>query len=222
MNFKLHNETEAPSAEKHEPLSPFGGCNRLLDQYQQVGRALLEFEDCVCGTLGSSKAYLAKFSAGVSFVPVEVLEAFLDDVLDLGVSDESLFIRKRRPALRAILLLITGITALGLLMVPAPEISGAPTLPLLMLVIFLAGLGSAMYFIPRAKVLRRFNFATLISREISHRRGSDKSDMGGIATRLLIREWWPVKRTVPAPFGSLNCDVVEPSQPIHRGRRLIH
>ena len=204
--------------EVRSQISPFGGCARLLDHYRQVGLALLKFEERVCGTLGSSKAHFAEFSTEVSFVPVEVLEAFLDDVLDLGVSDESLFIKKPRPATRALLLLGTCMSALLLLFFQAPQIAGSTSLPLLLLVVFLAGLGSAMYFIPRAKVLRRFNFATVISREISQRRGTDRSDMGGLATRLLIREWWPVKGSVPAPFGSLNNDATP--QPL--AQRVAH
>jgi hypothetical protein len=218
----------APTIPQHRVLeeqgerSPFGGCVRLLDQYRQVGRALLEFEEGVCGSLGSSKAHLAVFSTSVSFVPVEVLEGFLDDLLDLGVSDESLFIKKSRPAIRALLLLATCIAALLLLTFHAPDLSGSASLPLLLVVVFLAGLGSALYFIPRTKVLRRFNFATVVSREISQRRGTDKNDMGGFATRLLIREWWGVKGTMPAPFGSLNSEISPQPIPQRAVSRVIH
>jgi|694.fasta_scaffold110661_4 hypothetical protein len=208
--------------EDNNERAPFGGCVRLLDQYRQIGRSLLEFEEGVCGYLGSSKAHLAVFSTSVSFVPVEVLEGFLDDLLDLGVSDESLFIRKSRPALRAILLLVTCISALLLLTFNTSAFSESTALPLLLLVVFLAGLGSALYFIPRTKVLRRFNFATVVSREISQRRGIDKSDMGGFATRLLIREWWGVKGTMPAPFGSLNSDMSPQPIPQRVVTRVIH
>lgn len=183
---------------------PFGGCSRLLDHYKQTGTGLLEFELRVCGSIGPSKAHFAQFSASVSFVPVEVLEAYLDDVLDLGVSDESLFIKKTRPAIRAILLLGVCVAALALLIIRTPEVMVSSTLPLLLLVVFLAGLGSALYFVPRTKVLRRFNFATVLSREISHRRGLDRSDMGGLATRLLMKEWWGSKTSVPTPLGSVN------------------
>lgn len=223
--------------EDKDERAPFGGCARLLDQYRQVGRALLEFEEGVCGSIGSSKAHLAVFSTSVSFVPVEVLEGFLDDLLDLGVSDESLFIKKSRPATRALLLLGTCIAALLLLTFYAPELAGSTSLPLLLLVVFLAGLGSALYFIPRTKVVRRFNFATVISREISKRRGTDKSDMGGFATRLLMREWWGVKGAMslnvgplqvaplhvpPVPFDSLSSEIS--FQPITRriGSKVIH
>lgn len=178
----------------------------MLDQYKQTGCGLLEFEARVCGGIGPSKAHFAQFSAAVSFVPVEVLEAYLDDVLDLGVSDESLFIRKSRPAIRAILLLVVCVVALVLLAVRTPEVVVSSSLPLLLLVVFLAGLGSALYFVPRTKVLRRFNFATVLSREISHRRGLDRSDVGGLATRLFMREWWGSKSSISTPLGSLNRD----------------
>jgi hypothetical protein len=55
---------------------------------------------------------------------------------------------------------------------------------------FLAGIGSAMYFLPRTKVIRRFSFATVLSREIASRRGVDRTDMGSFAGRLLIGDVW--------------------------------
>jgi hypothetical protein len=189
-------------------VAPFAGCTRLLDHYRQVGASLLAFEDRVCGTFGSSKAHVRSFAVEVSFVPVEVLEAFLDDVLDLGVSDESLFIKKSKPATRAVALLGICFGATALVASRGPSEALASCLPLLLLVVFLAGLGSAMYFIPRAKVFRRFNFATVLSREISNRRGSDRNDMGGLASRLFSSEWWASKGTLPTPYGSMNRDLV--------------
>jgi hypothetical protein len=64
------------------------------------------------------------------------------------------------------------------------------SLTALILVTFLAGLGAALYFIPRMKVLRRFSFATVVSGEIARRRGHDRTNVGGFATRLLMRDLW--------------------------------
>jgi hypothetical protein len=65
--------------------------------------------------------------------------------------------------------------------------------PLLTVVAFSAGIGSALYFLPRTKALRRFSFATVMSREIARRRGHDKTSIGDFATRLLHRELWGAK-----------------------------
>ena len=169
-----------------------------------TGAALLVLEGQVCGSLVPSRAQLSEFSAGVSFVPVEVLESYLDDVLDLGVSDESLFIRKPRPAARAMVLLLICFTTLGVVAIGGPDNLSGISLSALLLIVFLAGLGSALYFVPRTKVIRRFNFANAISREVSSRRGHDRTDMGNFATRLLIRDFWQGKQPANVYPASVN------------------
>jgi hypothetical protein len=130
------------------------------------------------------------FRTSVSFVPVEVLESYLDDLLDLGVSDDSLFIRRPRTSRRALaLLMLSAVTALYLV-VTAEITPSAVSLPVVVTVAFLAGLGSALYFLPRSKVVRRFSFATVVSREIASRRGHDRTSVGDFATKLLSREFW--------------------------------
>lgn len=170
--------------------TPFGGCNRLLEQYQQTGRALLDYERRLCGALIPGPRFSREFGHAVAFVPVEVLESYLDDLLDVGVSDDSLFISKLKPAKRALALIAIAVTALG---TSAFEVSGGATLAsltALILVTFFSGLGAALYFIPRMKVIRRFSFATVVSGEIARRRGHDRTTVGGFATRLLMRDLW--------------------------------
>lgn len=170
--------------------TPFGGCNRLLEQYQQTGRALLDYEQRLCGALIPGPRFSREFGHAVAFVPVEVLESYLDDLLDVGVSDDSLFISKLKPAKRALALIAIAVTALG---ASAFEVSGGATLAsltALILVTFFSGLGAALYFIPRMKVIRRFSFATVVSGEIARRRGHDRTNVGGFATRLLMRDLW--------------------------------
>ncbi len=184
----------ANSPSSSSDISAFGGCTRLLEHYRQTGAALLAYEGRMYGALVPTKSHSREFSHGVAFVPVEVLESYLDDLLDLGVSDESLFIKKPRPSKRALLLvgicLLTLLGALYSLTVGPFEVP----MPALLLSTFLAGIGSAFYFVPRTKILRRFGFATIVSREIAARRGHDRTDLGGFATRLLIRDLWQAPR----------------------------
>jgi hypothetical protein len=176
---------------------PFGGCNRLLEQYQQIGRALLAYEQVLCGALIPAQRLVREFSAAVAFVPVEVLESYLDDLLDLGVTDESLFIKKPRPAKRAMLLMATALIGLsGAVCVWEGDLTAA-VLPALLVTTFLAGIGSAMYFLPRTKVIRRFSLATVVSREVASRRGLDKTDMGSFATRFLRGDMWKLNDRSP-------------------------
>lgn len=178
-------------------LHPFGGCNRLLEQYQQIGRALLAYEQVLCGALIPAQRLVREFSTAVAFVPVEVLESYLDDLLDLGVTDESLFIKKPRPAKRAILLMATALIGLcGAVCVWEGDLTAA-FLPALLVTTFLAGIGSAMYFLPRTKVIRRFSLATVVSREVASRRGLDKTDVGSFATRFLRGDMWKLNDRSP-------------------------
>jgi|GEM_PF-854987 len=180
----------AKSVESSSHDHPFGGCNRLLEQYRMIGRGLLSYESGACAPLIPSQRSLRNFSAAVAFVPVEVLETYLDDLLDLGVSDESLFIKKPKTCWggRAIL------TVLGLALCGAASVwFGNLTtafMPALLAITFLAGIASTLYFLPRTKAIRRFSFATVVSREIGHRRGQDKSDVGNFASRLLMGDMW--------------------------------
>ncbi len=170
--------------------NPFGGCNRLLEQYQQVGRSLLDYEQRICGALIPGPRFSREFGHGVAFVPVEVLESYLDDLLDVGVSDESLFIRKLKPAKRALALIVIGIVALAACAIQVLNGATITSLSALILVTFFSGLGAALYFIPRMKVVRRYSFATVVSGEIARRRGYDRTNVGGFATRLLMRDLW--------------------------------
>ena len=192
----------AKSSELPE-VHPFGGCNKLLEQYRMIGRGLLAYESGACAALIPSARSLRDFSAAVSFVPVEVLETYLDDLLDLGVSDESLFIKKSKPSWRGRSFPIILLVALsGALSVWHGDLTAA-LMPALLAVTFLAGIGSTLYFLPRTKAIRRFSFATVVSREIGQRRGQGKSEVGNFATRFLMGDMWKLNdcsttRSLPA------------------------
>ncbi len=185
-----HQSMQTSRIFPHPILHPFGGCNRLLEHYQQIGRSLLDYERRICGALIPGQRYNREFGQSVIFVPVEVLESYLDDLLDVGVQDESLFIKKPRPAKRALFLSSVGVAALTLSFCLGRDGASFGTLTVLLVVAVLAALGGALYFIPRLKVLRRFSFATLLSGEIARRRGHDRTNVGGFATRLLMRDLW--------------------------------
>jgi hypothetical protein len=106
------------------------------------------------------------------------------------VSDESLFIKKPKTCWggRAIL----AVLALALCGAVAVWLGDLTTafMPALLAITFLAGIASTLYFLPRTKAIRRFSFATVVSREIGQRRGQDKGEVGNFASRLLMGEMW--------------------------------
>jgi hypothetical protein len=150
----------------------------------------MEYESRLCSSLIPRHHPSKHFGQSVVFVPVEVLESYLDDLLELGVSDESLFIKKTRPAKRALVLSALGVSTFVVSVVAVLNGATIASLSALIIVTFLAGLGGAMYFVPRMRSLRRFSFATVLSREIARRRGHDRTNVGGFATRLLMRDFW--------------------------------
>lgn len=182
--MNLAKASETPSAH------PFGGCNRLLENYRMVGRGLLAYESGSCATLIPNGRSLRNFSTAVAFVPVEVLETYRDDLLDLGVSDESLFIKNCSLCWRGRVVLCILVAALiGALCVWHGDLAAA-LMPALLAATFLAGIATTLYFLPRTKAIRRFSFATVVSREIGQRRGQDKTQLGNFASRLLMGEMW--------------------------------
>ena len=144
--------------------SPFGACNTLLVSYQQIGHELLQFENA--GTVAS-------FREGVVTVPVEVLESYLEDLLDLGVKEEILAIRHTSPwfySLKVLSFGIIGAVVGGLYCVSI----GASVLSSFSLILILASpFASILYLAPRIGLMRRMRFARVVSAEVSRRRGRD-------------------------------------------------
>lgn len=166
------------NSEEDSGLKPFGGCHTLLGHYQSVGKGLLEYERKISrrlyGVLSSSYKLDQQFSAAVSFVGVEVLESYLDDLLDLNVTDESLFILRPWASWQRISFGVSlGVIALlGMASYSLLE-EGGLALFSCAASLSLAMICTVLICLPRPKILRRFGFATLLSHEILRRRGND-------------------------------------------------
>lgn len=79
--------------------------DRLREQYLAIGDALLQGEPILSCLLGLREfnrpedvwikgSRLNRFRVSVSFVETEILQSYLDDLVDLSISDESLNIRR--------------------------------------------------------------------------------------------------------------------------------
>jgi hypothetical protein len=168
------------------PVSPFGGCLRLRDQYRQVGSALLDFEQEIYRGMLSGEVLRRDFAHAVAFVPVEVLESYLDDLLDLRVSDESLFFCRRSASLRLPLFLMV----IGGATFCLTQVLESLPLPVVLGVAFLAGVVTTVALLPHTRPVRRFGAAKVVANEISRRRGHSQDDRGALATPNLLRELW--------------------------------
>ena len=142
----------------------FAGCNRLLGQYQQIGKELIAVE---------ARGSVATFREGVVDVPTEVLESYLEDLLDLGVKEDFLHIFRDRHwfhSLKVLALGIIGAVVGGLYSVSV----GASVLSSFSLILILGlPFASILYFAPKIGLVRRMRFAKVVSAEISRRRGKD-------------------------------------------------
>lgn len=184
--------TAAPKnqTEKH----PFGGCNRLLSHYQTVGIELLRIE---------SRGGIGSFREGVAFVPVEVLESYLEDLLDLGVKEETLFISRDFQWFRSRHVLAAGLfAALGTGLYAA---STGASLPVSFCLSALLSIPCAILFhgAPKIGLVRRMSFAQILSGEISRRRGRDR-DSDTESSRSLFREVLGGPRRAPLQGAAKN------------------
>ncbi len=167
---------------------PFGGCGRLLEQYQTVGAALLGVErniggvrslldplisavNLMSGGVSFSKIVISNFQEHVVTVSLEVLESYLDDLLDIDVPEANLFIARKYPGLVPSLVSILGMglaISFGMYCVA----HGAKFEIALLLTIFAAlPFAVVWHFAPRERVARRMRFAKLVALEVQRRRG---------------------------------------------------
>ncbi len=167
--------------EQNKDLHPFGGCRRLEGQYRSIGHALVESEKNIF-----SSAVESNFRTSVAFIPDEVLESYLDDLLDSTVAEEKLFIKLPSKRGQEHVLFGSGFflaLALGFLAIS----QGAHILLSLSLTLCIGlPLFAVWYFAPRASLVRRMAFAKVVSRELSHRRGGDDEDN---SRKSFLKEW---------------------------------
>lgn len=118
-----------------------------------------------------SKAALREFRIEITTISRELLRSYLNDLLDLTIPEERLFIRKFGvgwwPALIAAwgMSIVLFFSALSLM-------HGAPLLlTSLVSAALLFPFATLWYFVPRARLTRRMRFAKVVSEEIERRYG---------------------------------------------------
>jgi hypothetical protein len=188
-------------ARKHEtqPLHPFGGCNRLMGQYQVIGQALLYYEDHSSSRFILNRQSSREFSVGVSFVPVEVLETYLDDLLDLTVGDDTLCIKRSSSMLKKV---VAFLAVVGVGLIQLESWLSLSLMSIVLLSTLIIGLLCVAFALPRMRVVRRFSFATLVSREIATRRGQGHSGLRSFAGRMLMGDLWSIEKYSPSSYSA--------------------
>ena len=168
-----------PSRKNVPTPESFGGCEKLFRHYQTIGSELLVFEDAQRLFGARNVSAFTNFREGVVFVPVEVLESYLEDLLNPCVTARKLFIQQGEKTARSFLVLLGLLCGVLLIvnwvMLDMPPsglfVLGAATiLPLLLL----------WWFVPQLRLARRMRFARVLSRVIARRRGQHIDGAGGI------------------------------------------
>lgn len=157
-----------------EVLHPFGGCNDSLSQYKIIGRALIVVEqDSLVYGYGSQRA-VQEFREGVASVSVEMLESYLEDLLDSQVALDHLYIA--RPGFWKSVDLLTILSLLGSCAVGTyvSLTSGAPLTGLSSTLLLALPVVTVWHRSPFGHLARRVSFARIVSKEVARRRGSDK------------------------------------------------
>lgn len=146
--------------------------NSLKNSYFLIGNALLQFESDIEQFGPNYSLAFNELREELVFTPVELLEAYLEDLLNMKISDQNLFIAPeacRWKNIRCQLWIAAFVLALaGLLIFMGFSLSWAALVTLLSC-LPLIGLAS----LAPLKLKRRMLFARALSREIARRRGRD-------------------------------------------------
>ncbi|NMC62477.1 MAG: hypothetical protein GYA55_04845 [SAR324 cluster bacterium] len=148
-----------------------GGSRVLLFQYKCIASSLLLYEAERASFLSKDVECYKHFRESVSFIPVEILESYLDDLMDLSISDEKLFLKKEiithENKLLFVVLYGSIATLLFVLLQGRMLLLAACMLSLCFL------LFAPEWYRSRIYAERRLKFARLLSQEINRRRGKD-------------------------------------------------
>lgn len=148
-----------------------GGSRVLLHQYRTIGMSLVSFEEERSNPFARFEMCQKHFRESVVFIPLEVLESYLDDLLDLTVSDEMLFVEHSRIPLYGRLLLGASYAAIGALLYML--LQGRILVLISSLLALAAFFCFPGWYRSRRYAVRRLGLARIVSMEINRRRGRD-------------------------------------------------
>lgn len=150
--------------------------NKFDSQYRTIGASLLAYERSARSISARPERMVSDLRGNLAFVQVEMLESYLDDLLDLEVPEAKLFIDRHYILSRSVPLSLAGLFSSvliglylageGIPLAAASGISSFLSMPFLVL----------FYVSPRGALARRLMFAQVLSLEVARRRGRDKGE----------------------------------------------
>jgi hypothetical protein len=161
------------------------GRDALAGQYLTVGAALSHLEMQNAFARSPSETLVKDFQHDVAFVPTEVLESYLEDLLNLQVEDGTLHIKSPARFTMGTMVPFLGLLlSLGLgVYLAAHDLSFV----FACLATILASLPfiALLRFMPSSRTTRRMLFARVVSREVTRRRGRSDDDPEGEGFRIV-------------------------------------
>ncbi len=167
--------------ESNKGASPRVILGGLSNHYRVIGNELLLIERAHGPFRYRSGGVSTQFRENMTCVSTQILESYLDDLLDREISEERLFIENRRAIVGHFVLPLIGVL-LGVVSGLYASSLGAPLIISFCLAIamVLPSIGM-LYFAPRGGLMRRMAFAQIVSHEILRRRGgSDFESVTGL------------------------------------------
>lgn len=200
-------------------------------RYRLVGRALLSvegaFDSLACFFAGSggnsnfSDKAVVKFRESVALISVELLDHYLEDLLDLDVSEEELYIK--RGGIRIAPSLILAITGLSLALAAglyAVSTGASFVLSFALTATLSLPFAIIWHLMPQERITRRVHFARLVSQEISRRRGGDGAQADITNRQSQLSEI--VKSTTPVQGAAARGSVYQDINPVATTPYLLH
>ena len=144
----------------------------LMPHYRVIGNELLRLEIEMMGFRRNLPAAYDAFRQHVVFVPTEVLESYLDDLLDLTVEDSKLFINRERSRIREVWIPCGGLlAAIACGLYPA-SLGASVWWSFLLSSVLALPFAILLSSLPQGGAARRMSFAQIVSHEVLRRRGA--------------------------------------------------
>ncbi len=198
MTLTAENARKQPSNRENGGTADWGS-RLLIRHYQIIGMALVAFEEERESLLSKAEKCQKTFREGVAFVPVEILESYLDDLMDLSIEEEKLFLDPGRHHVVR-LLWRSAFLAVGssiLVMLLGNSVYAASCIALLAASLYLPFWQRA-----RGQVVRRLQLSRVVSREVNRRRGRDDSPFIPVSGEFNWKEFFSRGRTTSSLPGA--------------------
>ena len=168
----------------------------IKEHYKVIGTSLISLEKDMGIYAYIFKDQPTTIQTDLAFIQTEILNSYLEDLLDFTISDEKLFIyRKNLSRIYNLVAILGLVIAMGLAINLAYQ---NYSLTLIVSLFFLISIPCALvwHLSPKLAPNRRLFFAKIISNEISRREGID-SDTGLATTRIRLSKLMKMPKTMP-------------------------